>query len=81
MWVPEGRIVERDSLGSLEPGEILYEYDGEPLTFVAMRPEPMDSCSSTACRSSNGRPATSSPRSTGGSWAISRPVGSTSAAD
>ncbi len=39
MWQPEGTKLECDKLGSLEPREVLYEYAGEPLTFVASDPE------------------------------------------
>jgi hypothetical protein len=39
MWELRGIEVERDRLGSMEPGEILFEYDGEPLTFVALGPD------------------------------------------
>ena len=35
MWEPKGKSIDRESLGSLEPEEILFEFEGEPLTFVA----------------------------------------------
>ncbi len=38
MWEPEGKLISAHTLGSLEPTEVLYEYDGEPLTFVARDP-------------------------------------------
>ena len=38
MWHHEGRRVASDLLGSLEPAEVLSEYGGEPLTFVAQDP-------------------------------------------
>jgi hypothetical protein len=38
MWEPEGTTIDADSLVSLEPAEILYEYAGEPLTFIARGP-------------------------------------------
>ena len=34
MWEPRGKAIDRDSLGSLEPQEVLFEFEGEPLTFV-----------------------------------------------
>src|SRR5437660_483211 len=39
MWQPIGKAVDRDRLGSLEPTEVLYEFSGEPLTFVAHDPD------------------------------------------
>jgi hypothetical protein len=39
MWEPEGNKIGQDKLGSLEPKEILYEFAGEPLTFVADDPD------------------------------------------
>ncbi len=39
MWDVSGISVAVDRLGSLEPREILYEFDGEPLTFTAVDPE------------------------------------------
>ncbi len=39
MWQPAGKALDRNDLGSLEPAEVLFEYDGEPLTFVANGPE------------------------------------------
>jgi hypothetical protein len=33
MWVPEGKTIEKDSLGALIPTEVLFEFE-EPLTFV-----------------------------------------------
>ena len=39
MWEPRGAIIDLGRLGALEPREILYEYDGEPLTFVARDPD------------------------------------------
>lgn len=39
MWDPQGTSLESGKLGSLEPVEILYEFSGEPLTFVALDPE------------------------------------------
>jgi len=38
MWEPEGNRIGQDKLGSLEPREVLYEFEGEPLTFVADDP-------------------------------------------
>ena len=35
MWVPVGKALDESSLGSLAPTEVLYEFEGEPLTFVA----------------------------------------------
>lgn len=35
MWEPEGNKIAEAELGSLEPGEVLFEYEGELLTFVA----------------------------------------------
>ncbi|MFI5457265.1 MAG: hypothetical protein ACHRXM_17605 [Isosphaerales bacterium] len=35
MWEPEGKLINAHTLGSLEPAEVLFEYEGEPLTFVA----------------------------------------------
>jgi hypothetical protein len=35
MWVPVGKALDESRLGSLEPTEVLYEFEGEPLTFVA----------------------------------------------
>ena len=35
MWEPRGKTIDRDTLGSLEPREVLFEFEGEPLTFVA----------------------------------------------
>ena len=34
MWEPRGKTIDRESLGSLEPREVLFEFEGEPLTFV-----------------------------------------------
>lgn len=34
-WVPQGSLIDAGRLGSLEPEEVLYEFEGEPLTFVA----------------------------------------------
>jgi hypothetical protein len=39
MWAPVGSPIGTDRLGSLEPTEILYEFDGEPLTFIALDTE------------------------------------------
>ena len=39
MWEPVGKTLGQDVLGSLEPTEILYEFSGEPLTFVALDPD------------------------------------------
>jgi hypothetical protein len=38
MWKPDGPLVAPDSLGSLEPVDVLFEYDCEPLTFVVHDP-------------------------------------------
>src|SRR5947208_3450644 len=38
MWAPVGKPVEPSLLGSIEPSETLYEFDGESLTFVAHDP-------------------------------------------
>ena len=35
MWEPRGSLLDRKALGSLEPEEILFEFEGEPLTFTA----------------------------------------------
>ena len=39
MWEPVGKTLGQGVLGSLEPTEILYEFSGEPLTFVALDPD------------------------------------------
>ena len=39
MWTPGGKSIEPTRLGTLEPSEVLYEFDGEPLTFVAQDPD------------------------------------------
>src|SRR5579883_664549 len=39
MWEPGGNKIAEDKLGSLEPGEVLYEFEGEPLTFVTRDPD------------------------------------------
>jgi hypothetical protein len=39
MWEPEAIRIGNEKLGPLEPRETLYEYDGEPLTFVADDPD------------------------------------------
>ena len=39
MWTPGGKTIEPTRLGTLEPSEVLYEFDGEPLTFVAQDPD------------------------------------------
>lgn len=39
MWEPEGNRIAQDKLGSLESWEVLYEFEGEPLTFVARDPD------------------------------------------
>lgn len=39
IWDPGGTIIESDRLGSLEPREVLYEFEGEPLTFVVDDPD------------------------------------------
>ena len=39
MWEPQGTKLGNDKLGSLKPREILYEYDGEPLTFISLDPD------------------------------------------
>lgn len=38
-WEPEGNKIAGYKLGSLEPEEVLYEFEGEPLTFVARDPD------------------------------------------
>src|SRR4051812_44551267 len=38
MWDPGDRSIDHDKLGSLEPREVLYEFEGEPLTFVTEDP-------------------------------------------
>jgi len=35
MWEPKGKLVDSDSLGPLEPVEVLYEFGCEFLTYVA----------------------------------------------
>lgn len=35
MWIPDGKVIDSGRIGSLEPMEVLYEFSGEPLTFVA----------------------------------------------
>lgn len=39
MWEPKGNKIAEENLGSLEPAEVLYEFEGEPLTFVARDPD------------------------------------------
>src|SRR3954469_6029406 len=39
MWEPAGKSLDVNTLGSLKPTEILYEFSGEPLTFVALDPD------------------------------------------
>jgi hypothetical protein len=39
MREPQGTKIAQEELGSLEPDEVLYEFDGEPLTFVARDPD------------------------------------------
>jgi hypothetical protein len=39
MWEPVGKALDPGRLGSLEPTEILYEFSGEPLTFVVRDPD------------------------------------------
>jgi hypothetical protein len=38
MWAPVGRKIQSSELGLIEPEEILFEFGGEPLTFVARDP-------------------------------------------
>lgn len=38
MWAPEGKSIDRDSLGQLAPVDVLFEFE-EPLTFVCMDPD------------------------------------------
>lgn len=38
-WEPEGNKIAEERLGSLEPAEVLFEFEGEPLTFVARDPD------------------------------------------
>ncbi|MBX6315083.1 MAG: hypothetical protein IRY99_19535 [Isosphaeraceae bacterium] len=38
-WEPEGNKIADGRLGSLEPVEVLFEFEGEPLTFVARDPD------------------------------------------
>jgi hypothetical protein len=38
MWEPKGKIIESSLIGSLEPVEPLFEFEGEYLTFVAHDP-------------------------------------------
>ena len=35
MWEPDGKIIDSNAIGSLEPKEPLFEFEGEYLTFVA----------------------------------------------
>ncbi|MGZ3383553.1 MAG: hypothetical protein ACXVB5_01385 [Isosphaeraceae bacterium] len=35
MWEPNGKLVDPEPLGSLRPVEVLYEFDGEYLTYLA----------------------------------------------
>jgi hypothetical protein len=35
MWEPNGKSIDVGALGTLEPTEVLHEYAGEPLIFVA----------------------------------------------
>jgi hypothetical protein len=35
MWEPDGKLVDSESLGSLTPVEVLYEFEGEFLTYLA----------------------------------------------
>lgn len=39
MWKPMGNKIVAERLGLLEPEEVLYEFDEEPLTFIARDPE------------------------------------------
>jgi hypothetical protein len=39
MWEPVGKVLDEAKIGSLEPAEVLYEFEGEPLTFVALDPD------------------------------------------
>ena len=38
MWEPPGKSLDADVLGPLEPEEILYEFNGEALTYVSSDP-------------------------------------------
>lgn len=38
MWHPADNPLSCNPLGPLEPTEVLYEHDGEPLTFIAHTP-------------------------------------------
>lgn len=35
MWQPEGKNIDPSFLGSFEPTDILFEFEGEPLTFIS----------------------------------------------
>ena len=38
MWKPEGDLINQEALGLLKPVEVLYEFECEFLTFVALDP-------------------------------------------
>ena len=38
MWEPHGKLVDSESLGPLRPVEVLYEFEGEYLTYLAFDP-------------------------------------------
>jgi hypothetical protein len=38
MWEPKGKIIDSNVIGSLEPRDLLFEFEGEYLTFVADDP-------------------------------------------
>ena len=38
MWAPEGKPIDKKTLGALAPAEVLFEFE-EPLTFVCQDPE------------------------------------------